>query len=49
MSVLGYFDPGNGSLLMQALVGGAAGLLVVGRYLWDACAQRLVTRRRQSP
>jgi hypothetical protein len=30
-----YFDPGSGSLLMQALVGGIAGLVVFARYLWD--------------
>lgn len=47
MSVLGYFDPGNGSLLMQALVGGAAGLLVAGRYLWESWTQKLTARRRQ--
>lgn len=34
MFVLGYFDPGSASLLMQALVGGGAGLVVFGRYLW---------------
>jgi hypothetical protein len=31
-----YFDPGSGSLLLQALVGGTAGLMVFGRYIWDA-------------
>jgi hypothetical protein len=34
--ILAYFDPGAGSLLVQALVGGAAGLLVFAKYLWDA-------------
>lgn len=47
MNILAYFDPGNGSLLMQALVGGVAGLAVFGRYLWDSCAQKLAARRRQ--
>jgi hypothetical protein len=46
MSVLSYFDPGNGSLLMQALVGGAAGLMVFGRYLWESCSRKLSERRR---
>jgi hypothetical protein len=32
--LLAYFDPSAGSLLLQALVGGFGGLLVVGRYLW---------------
>jgi len=37
MSVLlGYFDPGSGSLLVQAFVGGTAGLIVLVRYLWDS-------------
>ncbi len=33
-SVLGYFDPGSGSLVLQALVGGSAGLMVFGSYVW---------------
>jgi len=32
--LLAYFDPSAGSLLLQAVVGGFGGLLVVGRYLW---------------
>jgi hypothetical protein len=32
--LLAYFDPSAGSLLLQALVGGFGGLIVVGRYLW---------------
>ena len=32
--LLSYLDPGAGSLLMQALVGGAAGLLVAFRHFW---------------
>ena len=38
-AVLGYFDPGSGSLLLQALVGGTAGLLVFGQYLWMRVTQ----------
>jgi hypothetical protein len=33
-SLLGYFDPGSGSLVLQALVGGSAGLMVFGSYVW---------------
>jgi hypothetical protein len=33
-SVLAYFDPSAGSLLLQALVGGFGGIAVFGRYLW---------------
>jgi hypothetical protein len=28
MSVLGYLDPGSGSMILQAILGGTAGLLV---------------------
>ena len=34
LPVFAYLDPGAGSLLLQALVGGFAGLLVVGRHLF---------------
>lgn len=32
---LSYLDPGAGSLLIQALLGGAAGLLVAFRHFWQ--------------
>lgn len=32
--LLAYFDPGQGSLLLQTLVCGSAGLLVFANYLW---------------
>ena len=32
--ILAYFDPSAGSLLLQAVVGGFGGFVVVGRYLW---------------
>jgi len=36
MSLLfGYFDPGTGSLLLQLILGGTAGLLVFAKYLWE--------------
>jgi hypothetical protein len=34
-TILAYFDPGTGSLLLQAILGGAAGLMVAAKYLWD--------------
>lgn len=34
LALLAYIDPGVGSLLLQALVGGGAGLMVFGRYVW---------------
>jgi hypothetical protein len=35
MLSLAYLDPGAGSLLLQALVGGSAGLFVFARYVWS--------------
>ncbi|MEM7703945.1 MAG: hypothetical protein AAF358_00240 [Pseudomonadota bacterium] len=29
-----YLDPGSGSLLLQAILGGVAGLLVAGKLFW---------------
>lgn len=34
LPMFAYLDPGAGSLLLQALVGGFAGLFVVGRHLF---------------
>lgn len=34
-ALLAYFDPGSGSLLLQVLVGGSAGLFVFARYVWE--------------
>lgn len=33
--VIAYFDPGPGSLLVQAIAAGSAGLVVFLRYLWQ--------------
>ncbi|HLJ11820.1 MAG TPA: hypothetical protein VKU82_11560 [Planctomycetaceae bacterium] len=46
--ILAYFDPGSGSLLLQAIVGGAAGLFVLVKYLWDL-APSLVIGRKAEP
>jgi hypothetical protein len=34
-SLLGYFDPGSGSILLQVVVGGFAGAALLFRYAWD--------------
>lgn len=34
VTLLAYLDPGTGSMLLQALVGGSAGLIVFVRHLW---------------
>lgn len=31
---LAYLDPGAGSMLLQAIVGGSAGLIVFARHVW---------------
>lgn len=36
LPLLAYFDPGSGSLLLQAFVGGTAGIFVLAKYLWSA-------------
>ena len=43
-NLLAYFDPGSGSLLVQAIAGGTAGLFVLARYLWEST--RFNLRRR---
>jgi hypothetical protein len=30
-----YLDPGTGSFILQMLLGGVAGMLVVGRLYWE--------------
>ena len=47
-ALLAYFDPGSGSLLLQLLVGGSAGLLVFVRYLWESRPSLLLGRKRAS-
>jgi hypothetical protein len=32
--MLAYLDPGSGSLILQALIGGFSGIVVLLRYLW---------------
>jgi len=32
--MLGYLDPGAGSMILQALAGGVAGIVVVGKLYW---------------
>jgi hypothetical protein len=41
---LAYFDPGSGSLVLQTIVGGSAGLAVLGKYLWSFVKSRLLAR-----
>ena len=34
LSTFAYLDPGTGSMLLQAIVGGSAGLFVLARHVW---------------
>jgi hypothetical protein len=38
---LAYVDPGAGSMMLQALLGGVAGLAVIGRLGWHRVKQML--------
>jgi len=42
---LAYLDPGSGSLIIQAVVGGVAGVLVMFKFGW----QRIISRFRKRP
>ena len=35
MAIFAYIDPSAGGMLMQLLLGGTAGLLVIGRLFWS--------------
>ena len=49
-AMLMYLDPGAGSMLLQALAGGLAGLAVVGRLYWARIKRALrVGRRNDTP
>ena len=48
-TLLGYFDPGSGSLLVQVIAGGAAGLLVFAKYLWDLVPAFFGHKSHESP
>jgi hypothetical protein len=42
--VVGYLDAGSGSLILQALAGGLAGVAVVGRLYWRRLKRAFVRR-----
>jgi hypothetical protein len=45
--VVGYLDAGSGSMIMQALAGGLAGVAVVGKLYWQRI-KRVFARRDSS-
>lgn len=44
-----YLDPGTGSMLLQMLLGGVAGVLVVGKLYWHRLKEMLPGARRRAP
>jgi hypothetical protein len=40
VSTFAYLDPGTGSMLLQAIVGGSAGLYVFVRHVWRSFRYR---------
>ena len=38
--LLGYLDPGAGSMLLQVLLGGFAAMGVIGRFVWQRMRRR---------
>lgn len=45
MTLLAYLDAGSGSVLLQALLGGAAALAVTGKLWWSRVLSLLRIRR----
>jgi len=48
MTLLAYLDPGSGSILLQALLGGAAAIAITGKLWWARLLAILRIRRPQS-
>jgi hypothetical protein len=44
--VLGYLDPGSGSMILQAVVGGIAAAAVMGKLYWRRFLQFLRIRKK---
>lgn len=44
----GYMDPGSGSLLLQIILGGLAGLAVAGKLFWHRLVSLFRPQRRES-
>lgn len=47
-TAMAYLDPGTGSMLLQLLLGGVAGALVVGKLYWQRLKD-LITGSRRAP
>jgi len=47
--MLSYIDPGAGSMILQALAGGVAGAMVMGKLYWSRIKRVLRVGRGKSP
>jgi hypothetical protein len=43
--LLGYLDPGSGSIILQAVVGGVAAAAVMGKFYWRRLLRLLRIKR----
>ena len=43
-----YLDPGSGSMLLQLILGGVAGLVVVFKLYWGRCLSFLGIRKKSN-
>jgi hypothetical protein len=43
--IFGYLDPGSGSMLLQVLLGGAVGLIVIVKLYWNSILTLLHIRK----
>ncbi len=43
-----YLDPGTGSMIVQLLLGGIAGMLVIGKLYWQRLKENFGEQNRQS-
>lgn len=47
-SAYAYLDPGTGSMILQVLLGGVAGLALAGKLYWHKLLSLLGVRRKQA-
>lgn len=46
-TLFGYLDPGSGSMILQAVVGGAAAAAVMGRVYWRRMLRVLRIKKKE--
>jgi hypothetical protein len=48
MEVIAYLDPGSGSMILQIIVGGIAGIAVSAKMFWGRITSKLGFRRNKA-